>query len=317
MKEVKFLSVILMAILTVLYFDSQEETVSDTVSEVTIAETDPSDITGLTLVTRTQTITMSMKKDTEGEQYPWFRIESKSSTRAFVASDKTEKLVGKYARLKAIRSLGKNFSPEEIASLKLKSPMRRLVIKQGSGEKTFELGGRTHGARDHYIRAKGGSEIYLIAKKTIADLESPEAQLMQRKVISAKLEDVSSALISNENKTIEILRKNRLSKKDAFWASKKEPEQRNETLGNYMSKLLSSTARSYGSREKPLKSESFLLRMKLLDESGDVIDELEVSKGATKRPSYLVKSKATRQIAEIRRTLGEQLEQDLSTVLNL
>ena len=317
MKEVKFLSAVLIAILMMLYLDTREDKVSESDTEITIAATNASDIIGLRLVTRTQTISMAIKKDADGDEYPWFRIESKSSTRAFVANDKTKKLVAKYARLQAIRSLGKDFSPPEIEKLKLHSPMRRLVIQQSSENKTFELGGRTHGARDHYIRAKDGSEVFLIAKKTIADLESPESRLMQRKVISAKLEDVSSAIITDKNKTIEILRKNRLSKKDAFWASKKEPEQRNETLGNYMSKLLSVTARGYGTSEKPLESESLLLRMKLLNESEDVIDEFEISKGATKRPSYLIRSKATRQMAEIRRTLGEQLEQDLSSVLNL
>ena len=99
MKEVKFLFAVLIVVLTLLYLDSKEESLTQSASEITIFETSPSEITGLRLVTRTQTIAMSTKKDADGEPYRWFRIESKTSTRAFVGNDKAEKLVERYARL--------------------------------------------------------------------------------------------------------------------------------------------------------------------------------------------------------------------------
>ena len=314
MKEVKVFASLLVLLLGLTYWSTSDEEKPRTVQTASVFETDASNITGLRLVTRTQTVSMSFRKNEQQEKYPWIRIETKSSTRAFVANDKIEKLLKKYANFEAVRSLGSDFDEKALSQLKFDSPARKLSIQLKSGERKFELGGRTHGARDHYLRAVGNKEIFLMAKKTIADLESPESQLMLRKIIKVSLDDVASVLIKSGKKSRTILRQNRLSKKDAFWASSTAPEERNETLGNYVDKVLKLTVRKYGTKESPLPEGKLIAEVHWQNDSGKTLDKLSLYRSDEKRLSFLVRSDATQVPVEVSRSLGEQLERDLPVI---
>ena len=317
MKEVKVLLALLVLLLGVAYWSNSEEDGPRVVKSVSVFETDASNITGLRLVTKTQTVSMSFRQDDKKASYPWFRIETKSSTRAFVGNDKVEKLLKKYANFEAIRSLGSDFDSERLSKLKFDSPARKLTIQLKSGERKFELGGRTHGARDHYLRSVGGKEVFLVAKKLIADFESPESQLTLRKIMKLSMEDVAAVVVTAKEKSQKILRQNRLSAKDAFWAASAAPDERNETLGNYVDKALKLTARKYGPKESPLPQGDLLFSMRWEDDSGKTLDTIHLFKSDEKRVSYLVQSEATHVPVEVSRTIGEQLERDLAVILGL
>jgi hypothetical protein len=315
MKEVKILTVVLVVLLSTAYWSSSKDENTRVVDSVTIFETDASAIRGLRLVTRTQTIALSFRRDAGDGSYPWFRIETKTSTRGFVANDKVDKLLKKYADFEAIRSLGSDFDAQQLAKFKFDSPLRKLTIALKSGDRNFELGGRTHGARDHYLRAVGRREIFLVAKKTIADLESPASQLMQRKIIEVSMQDVASVVIKAAKESKTVLRQNRLSTKDAFWASEAKPDERSETLGNYLDKALKLTARKYGTAETKLPSGTLLFEMSWRDESDKPLQTLRLFKSDGKRLSYTAQSEATRVPVEVSRSIAEQLERDLGAML--
>jgi len=315
MKEVKILSVLLLALLGAAYWSSSQDGQARSSERVTIFEIDKGAVTGLQLVTRTQTVSVSFREDAEKQSYPWFRVETKTSTRGFVGNDKTEKLIKKFAQLEAIRSLGSSFDADALKKLNLDSPLRRLAISTKSERRQFALGGRTHGARDHYIRSDGSREVFLVKKKTISDLESPESQFMQRKVVELAMEDLAAVVISAQGKTKRVLRQNRLSAKDAFWASEKLPQERDETLGNFVDKALRLTARKYGSKESPLDGGKLILTLKLQAEADRALETLVLFKHDEKRLSYSVRSRSTHVRAEVSRSVAEQLERDLEAVL--
>lgn len=315
MREVKVLSVLLCVLLVAAYWSSSQEGSTRSSERVTIFEVDESAVTGLRLVTRTQTVSMSFRKDAVQAEYPWFRIETKSSTRAFVGNEKSGNLIKAFAEFEAIRSLGSSFDKAALKNLSFHSPNRRLTILMKSGERVFELGGRTHGARDHYLRSVGQKEVFLLRKKTIADLESPEAQFMQRKMLEVEMLDLASVVITAGKKSKTVLRQNRLSAKDAFWASEDLPQARNETLGNFIDKALRLTARKYGTKESPLEGGDLILSLELRDESKQTLDRIMLYKHDSKRLSFSVHSASSHVRAEVSRSISQQLETDLPSLL--
>ena len=129
-------------------------------------------------------------RDADAQKYGWFEVEVRKRKRAFAGNEETDKLIEGFAPFKALRSLGKDLAGKEFEETKLQKPERRLVLNYGGSPKEFEIGGRTSGARDHYLKAKGGNEIYLVASKILGDLEYPEGKYMQRKLRTAKLDQV-------------------------------------------------------------------------------------------------------------------------------
>ena len=104
---------------------------------------------------------------------------------------------------------------------------------------------------------------------------------------------------------------------DAFWASSTAPDERHETLGNYVDKVLKLTARKYGTSESPLPQGDPLFSMSWENDSGKTLENVRLFKSDEKRVSYLVQSEATHVPVEVSRTIGEQLERDLDVILGL
>ena len=70
--------------------------------------------------------------------------------------------------------------PHLVALTGLDAPERKLIITSAGQAKTFLVGERTSGARDHYVKPKASEEVVLVASKILSDLEFPEGKFMQR-----------------------------------------------------------------------------------------------------------------------------------------
>lgn len=319
MNEVKFYGALLVVLLGAAYWSyNREEAPASAASEkVTILDVPKETVKSVTLFTKTQTVAMGMKTDEKGKEYPWFTVEQNKKTRGFVGNEKTSQMIESFAPFKALRSLGK-LAGKELEETKLDKPERKLLLGLKSGDKEFDVGGRTTGARDHYVRARGGSEVFLVGSSILGDLEFPEGRFMQRKLREEALKDVGKVMIASNGKTKNIFHKNRLSPTDSFWSSEAKPEEKSETLGNYIDKLdkLSATEYSTDDNKFPREGTPVLIATWYGEDEAKELGSTEIWKaGEDKKTEYYAISNTTRVPVKLSKFSAEQLERDLATVM--
>lgn len=345
MNEIKVYGVLLVLMLGAAYASHSRGDGADTPAsdKVAIVDAQKEAVKSITLFAKTQTVSVGLKKDDKGEDYFWFTVEQNKRTRSFVGNDKAPKMLETFAPFMALRSLGK-LTGKELEETKLDKPERRLVLSLKGGDREIELGGRTSGARDHYVRVKGGAEVYLVASAVLGDLEFPEGRFMQRKLREAPLKEVSKLVLSTEKKSgapvscaaddacgageacvggacrpsRTFLHNNRLSPADAFWSVASKPEEKSETAGNYVDKLDKLTAVEYPSdADKPSGDRVHVLTATWYGEDdAKPLGSTELWRyGEDKKAEYFGISTTTRLLVKVSKLSAEQLERDLPTVL--
>ncbi len=313
-REVKILggSLVLLMAASYLSFTKKDEAVS--AEKVTILEAKPEQLKGISMITRTQTIAFERRKSAAGEEYPWFTIESNKKKRGFKGNKSTTGMIETFAPFSALRTLGADVVGDQLAETKLDRPESKLILRVGNGDKVFEVGGRTFGTRDYYLRAAGGKEIYLVASKNLADFEFPESRFMQRQVKEIETKDVTSVLLKAGNKEKRFLQQNRLSTKDAFWAAQETPEAKSETFENYLHKVESLSASGYV-EESAIAGATKVLEISW-HEDEKAKEILTIYRGGEPgKEKYYGVSTTTVMPVELPKTSTEQVEQDLASVL--
>lgn len=316
MTEVKIYGALLLALLVGAYMTWTAEDQSASSERVVLFDAEAPLIERIDFFTKTQTVAFSYR-ERDGDRYPWFEVENNARTRTFVGNEETEKLVQQFAPFEALRSLGDELSEEELSATKLDNPERRLVIKARSREKSFDVGGRTNGARDHYVRAAKTTEVLLVASKTLTDIQFPDGKYMQRKLRVAPLKEVARVVIQASGKNQTALQKNRLSPTDAFWAKEAQPDEANETIKTFITQVEKLTAGEYLSDESPWNAAEPILTVEWFDEDGESIGSAAVARqGTGKSAKYYARSRATRLPVQLSRFTAEALEKDLPSLFD-
>lgn len=315
MKEVKLYTVALVALMVMAYLSWTKKDEAREQTAVTLLDGKPDGIERVELYTKTSTVLLTFR-DISGERVPWFEVEGSRKTRVFVGGEKVDKLLEDFGPFEALRSLGKGLSDKELELTGLDAPERKLVINRKGTSKTFHVGERTSGARDHYVRPKSSKEVFIVASKVLSDLQFPEGKFMQRKLRDAARTEVDKVTISADKGTLVALQKNRLSTRDAFWALEATPDQKNETLGNYLDKLEKLTAVEYLADPKTYDGASAVLEAVWSSEDGEELGRVSLRRaGEGKSAAYYAISTATKVPVKVSRFTGEQLERDLATVI--
>ena len=318
MKEVKLYGSLLFVLLIGAYFSyTREEPAPGTTEKVTILDVPKESLKKIELYAKTQTVAVSFKTDEQGKEYSWFAVEQNKKTRTFVGNDKVEKMFETFAPFKAIRSLGK-LNADELKETKLDPAERKLILTVKSEAKEFDVGGRTSGARDHYVRTKGGQEVFLVGSAVLGDLEFPEGRFMQRKLYEKDLKEVEKITLMANGKTKSILHRNRLAQTDAFWASEAKPDEKSETLGNYVDKLDKLSVSDYPNEGEKLPREGApILEVTWYGEDeSKPLGNAEIWRvGEDKKAEYYAIGTTTHMVVKLNRTTAEQVERDLATAL--
>lgn len=316
MNEVKLYTAVLLALMVAAYLSWTGDGEADQETKVTLLSATPEAIEGIELFTETSTVKLSFR-EVAGEKVPWFEVENSRSTRAFAGGEDTSKLLEDFAPFEALRSLGKGLSKEELALTGLDAPKRKLVIRLSGKDKTFDVGERTSGARDHYVRPKASEEVYLVASKVLGDLQFPEGKFMQRKLREAPKTEVEKVTVNAGERGITALQKNRLSARDAFWASEAAPDEKNDTLGNYLDKLEKLTAVEYEADTKAFDAATPVLEAVWYGEDDKELGRVSLRRaGEGKDATFYALSTATKLPVKVSRFTAEQLERDATTALS-
>lgn len=283
-------------------------------SKVTLLDARPESLRKVELHSPTSTVTVELRGEGE-DRYAWIEVLRGKRSKRFVGNRALNDAAKGYAKLEAARSLG-TVKDDRLAETGLDAPKTTLRIVLGQDERVFEVGGRTSGARDYYVRPEGGAEVFLLPSHLINDLERPEGRFMQRRLREAPLEDVVRLRIEAEERSTEVLHENRFSPRDAFWATPDKPDTVSDILGNYVDKLERLTATEYLDDPERFEAATPVLSAVWIDEDGEVLDRLEIRKsGEGDDVEYYGRSRATRVPARLVRFNAQQLESDLSLVL--
>ena len=223
-----------------------------------------------------------------------------------------DKLATALAPLKALRALGR-VGDDRAAEFGLAEPDATVSFLVAGAEHKLILGGPTPGGGDRYVKDPASGEVYALKGEPLRSLESAESSLMERELHEWKDGDVTALQIVAGGKTRSLVRGGEGAKK--FWADAAKPEENDETLGNWMSKLdrlrpLEFTAAPPEGRETVVRLDYKADRKAL-----GFVEVVKTKATEAGKFDYFLQTERTRLFAKVAPGLGEQLDQDLGSAV--
>lgn len=234
----------------------------------------------------------------------------------FVSVERGEKLVSALASLRATRVLGK-VEGERLAEFGFDDNKGLLNVLVGGQEHQLIFGDKTPGGKDRYVREPGSGLAYVIAGSVANDLTTSENRLVERNFHAFGDQGVAQIKISTEGAGRDVRRH---PTEKNFWASVEDPDTKDETLSNWMTKLERLRVTHYVESPAPSPTPGDqVVRVEYADDKGRPLGFLEVvrlppEEGKSKT-RYLARSERSRWYATVLRSTAEQLDQDLASIL--
>ena len=234
------------------------------------------------------------------------------TTTTLVSVGGADKLATALAPLKALRSLGR-IGDDRAAEFGLAEPDGTVTFRVSGTEHKLILGGTTPGGGDRYVKDPASGEVYVLKGEPLRSLESAESSLMERELHEWKEGDVTALDIVAGGKSRALVRGGADAKK--FWADAAKPDENDETLGNWMSKLDRLRPTEFVAAAPEGRETVVRLDYK---GGGRPLGFIEVVKTKAAEPGkfeYFLQTERTRLFAKVSAALGEQLEQDLGSAV--
>jgi hypothetical protein len=236
----------------------------------------------------------------------------KHVTSRFIGVKEADELAGKLAPLTALRELGP-FAPARAEEFGLDKPEGTLKVKIGGTEHGLVLGSSTPGGQERYAKEEKSGLVYAVPGDVVQSMLGAESRLLERDLHAFTDNDVTRLRISRGGKTREVVS---MPDKKGGWADAATPNKLDETIGNWLSKVSRLHVTDYvENTPTPLTPESAIVR---LDYFGGkkTLGYLELYKlPAEKGNDYYVRSENSRWFVKVLATAGEQVEQDVASVV--
>lgn len=267
-------------------------------------------------------VTVDREKGALGNVKPPPGQEPERSTKSFVGGKSADRLVEQLAAPSAARALGKPDAARQ-KELGLAESKDLLAVTVAGQRRELRLGSKVYGGSERYVLDSRSGEGFVLAGGALRDIEIGETSLMQRDLHSFDAKDVKGALIAAGPKTRQVVRLTGSTKADE-WADAATPGQKDEAVGNWMSKAGQLRALEYVPDEAALQlvlpgssAPEDVLRIELRGEGDKPLGFLELSRvvGEKDKPEYLARTETTRVRVKVGQRVGEQLEEDLPTLL--
>jgi hypothetical protein len=232
----------------------------------------------------------------------------------FVSVGPATQVVESLAPLKAVRDIGK-IGDDRSVEFGLKEPEGSLVVVIGGTERKLELGSPTPGGGSRYVRDATSHAVYALKTDVVRDLEAGESALGERELHAFKDPDIRSArLIAANGKKREVVRTGPDSKR--IWADPATPDTADETVGNWIAMLDRLRPTDWLASSPPRAGIAPVVRVEyqVKGTEGAFVEIAKVT-GNGPKPEFLVRTERTRLWAKTFGPVGEQIEQDLGTVL--
>jgi len=302
--------------------------------EVELWGGEPEDLTKVVYQTKRQTVVLRSREDDHGRWYegriePAAEDEADAGTEAdagkprrpkvepsvFVSVQKAESLAEQLGSLRAKRAVGE-VSAERLKAFGLDEPEERLRVELGKEVHVLLMGSTTPGRADRYARDEESGAVYVIDNRMAQDLAGGEHRLKETQVHGWLMSEVKSLRIGagqgagqKERKLVRGGTEGR-----QFWADAARPEDNDETAANWLKKLERLRPRKY--IESLPEQARQVVRVEFVGEK-DALGFVELYRhsGEGDKPDYYLSSERLRLPASVQRTLAEQVEQDLESIL--
>jgi hypothetical protein len=240
----------------------------------------------------------------------------------FAANPKFDELIGWLAPLRATRGLGK-LDKSKFADFGLDKVGTFLRVECGGKKVALDIGGRTFGSGDRYVRDQKSGEVYLLDGRKVTDMQSAQFKFMQSELHEFTLDDVDEVTVKAAGKERRLLHRNRKDQEKATWVDAADPDRRNELYGNWFQRLGTIKARAYlGPKDEPGAD----LQIPVLGTApvmtidykveGKPPAKLEITRIDTKQgPMYYGRSEATHRWVALFESVAKQLEDDVALVV--
>lgn len=228
----------------------------------------------------------------------------------FAAVELADKLAEKLAPARAKRTIGE-VTPDRLEVFGLDDPEGTLRVEFGDKVRVLVIGGRTPGGSDRYARVQQTGLVYVIDNAIVRDISGGDVRLSERKLHAWKDSDVAQAVIMAGDKERRVVRAGTEGRR--FWADAASPDQPDETVANWLQKLQRLRPTKYFD-ELPEDATKFV-RIDYRSTDGDV-GFVELHRRVfEEKDEYFVTSEQMRLHATVPASLGEQLEEDLPSLL--
>jgi hypothetical protein len=305
-----------------LFVWTRDKTPAINVGNVTIWNGRAADVERVAFDAKGKKVSLEARKDAYGR---WFFGTSQASAppsadagaslgpkvTTFVSVGQADKIAEALAPLKALRELGK-IGDDRAAEFGMKEPDGTLTVTIAGKERKLTVGGRTPGGADRYVRDDGSSTVYVVKGDVTRDLESGESALGERETHGFKDPDVESVRVIARGKSREVLRRGPESKR--IWADPSDPEKADETVSNWIAKVDRLRPSEYLGTPPPAPDLVVRLDYKVRGVNGAFVEIAKVQSGGPKL-DFVLRTERTRLWAKVPGPVGEQVEQDLGSIL--
>jgi hypothetical protein len=240
-----------------------------------------------------------------------------SEPKRFISLTKGAELAESLATLKASRVLGK-IAPERIPDFGFdKTDQGELKVVVAGKEHSLQLGEKTPGGSDRYVRDTATGEAYVISGTIANDLTSADNRLIEREFHAFGDDKIAKVVIKSGTGSREVVR--HAVEKD-FWAKPDSPDTKDETVSNWMTKVDRLRVTTYVEQLDPApKPEDQVVTVEYFNDHGRKLGFFELvrspSKDGKEKPDYVARSERTRWYATVLKSTAEQIDQDLASVL--
>jgi hypothetical protein len=234
------------------------------------------------------------------------------TTTQLISVGGADKLATALAPLKALRSLGR-IGDDRAAEFGLAEPDGTMTFKVSGAEHKLIVGGTTPGGGDRYVKDPASGEVYVLKGDALRTLESAESSLIERELHEWKDGDVTALQIVAGSKSRSLVRGGADAKK--FWADAAKPDENDETLGNWMSKLDRLRPMEFVATPPEGRETVVRLEYKAANKSLGFVEVVKTKAAEAGKSDYFLQTERTRLFAKVSTGLGEQLEQDLGSAV--
>jgi hypothetical protein len=234
------------------------------------------------------------------------------TTTQLISVGGADKLATSLAPLKALRSLGR-IGDDRAAEFGLAEPDGTMTFKVSGAEHKLLIGGTTPGGGDRYVKDPASGEVYVLKGDAVRTLESAESSLIERELHEWKDGDVTALQIVAGGKSRALVRGGVDAKK--FWADAAKPDENDETLGNWMSKLDRLRPMEFAATPPEGKETVVRLEYKAGNKPLGFVEVVKTKAAEAGKSDYFLQTERTRLFAKVSAALGEQLEQDLGSAV--
>jgi hypothetical protein len=244
-----------------------------------------------------------------------------SWTASFISVTAGNNLAEMLAPLRGLREVGR-IGDDRLAEFGLKDPDGTLSVTIAGKERKLTLGAHTPGGADRYVRDEVSNTVYIVKNDVTRDLESGETALSEREPHDFKDADIESLRILARGKSRDVLRRGPETKR--IWADPTDPERQDETVSNWIAKVDRLRPTEYFGKEPEAPELVVRLEYKARGQEGAFLEIAKIP-GAPPasapppptppKPDFILRTERTRHWAKVYGPVGEQVEQDLGSVL--